>query len=144
MDMPTAIAELRRRNKPVPRPFRLPTTEEVVAAESRLGVTFSTDYRRFLLEASDVAVGILEPGVVTPDAGHLNLVETAESAWEWGVPQDWLPFCEDNADFYCLDGATVRFWSHHGGSDESWPDLASWIFDVWIKEAGHVTLGDAD
>ena len=44
-----------------------------------------------------------------------DLIESATAAWEiWGVPRDWLPFCDDNSDFYCLDGDRVRFWSHDG------------------------------
>ena len=85
-------------------------------AESALGVKFPADYRRYLLEASDVVFGALEPAVVTPDAGYLSLVEVAESAWdEMDLPRDLLPFCEDNGDYYCLaaDG-TVKFWSHNG------------------------------
>jgi hypothetical protein len=26
------------------------------------------------------------------------------------------------------------YWDHNGPSDESWPDLASWIRDVWLEE----------
>jgi hypothetical protein len=129
-----ALAELRRLHQPPPSPARLPGTEEVDAAERRLGIPFPADYRRFLLEASDVEVGTIEPGMVTPDAGHRDLMESATAAWDtWGVPRNWLPFCEDNSDFYCLDGDMVRFWSHDGATEESWPDLATWIVEVWIR-----------
>lgn len=134
MTLTETIAELRSLNEPVPRPFRLPTEAEVRSAEARLGVSFPADYRRYLLEASDVAVGTLEPAVVTPDAGHLDLVSMAESAWdEADVPRDLLPFCEDNGDYFCLNarGEVVR-WSHDGVADERWPDLARWIREVWI------------
>ena len=135
-DLTQAIDELRRRNEPVPRPARLPTDGEVAAAERALRLTFPPDYRRFLLDASDVVLGALEPSVVTPEAGHLDLVKMATDAWDVsGVPRDWLPFCGDNADFYCMDGSNVRFWSHDGATEESWPSLASWIIDVWIGEA---------
>ncbi|WP_116919250.1 SMI1/KNR4 family protein [Tamilnaduibacter salinus] len=46
-----------------------------------------------------------------------------------------LPFCEDNSDFYCLTPTgEVVFWSHNGSTAESWPNLATWIFQVWIGE----------
>ena len=50
-----------------------------------------------------------------------------------GVPVDWLPICEDNGDYYCFvpDGK-IRFWDHNGASDEHWPDLATWVKEVWI------------
>src|SRR6266496_4481376 len=102
MSLETAIETLRERNEPVPRPFRLPTEMEVAAAERTLGVTFPDDYRYFLLHGSDVAYGTLEPAVVIPDCGHLDLVEMVQTAWEVGVPRDHLPFCENNGDYYCL------------------------------------------
>jgi hypothetical protein len=114
MNLTDVLAELRNLNEPVPKPLRLPTEAEV----------------------NDVVFGALEPAVVTPDAGYLNLVEVAESAWDdMELPRDLLPFCEDNGDYYCLaaDG-TVKFWSHNGTTDESWSDLATWIKEVWIEE----------
>lgn len=137
MSLSDVLAELRELNEPVPKPLRLPTETEVNLAENRLGRKFPDDYRRYLLEASDVVYGTLEPAIVIPDAGHLSLVEIAESAWdEMDLPRDLLPFCEDNGDYYCLtaDGA-VKFWSHNGTTDESWKDLATWIKDVWIEQS---------
>lgn len=136
MNLLEVLAELRNLNEPVPKPLRLPTETEVHLAESNLGLKFPDDYRRYLLEASDVVFGTLEPAVVTPDAGYLSLVEMAESAWsEMELPRDLLPFCEDNGDYYCLaaDGS-VKFWSHNGATDESWTDLATWIKERWIEE----------
>jgi len=132
VDIGQAIAELRRRNEPVPKPLRLPTVEEVDSAERALGLTFPPDYRRYLLEASDVVFSTNEPCVVIPGYGYLDLVTTAREAWEIGVPRDWLPFCEDNADYFCLDGNTVRYWSLDGETDENWLDLGTWITEVWI------------
>jgi len=137
MNLSDVLAELRELNEPVPKPLRLPTETEVDLAENRLGRKFPRDYRRYLVEASDVVYGTLEPAVVTPDAGHLSLVEIAESAWdEMDLPRDLLPFCEDNGDYYCLtaDGA-VKFWSHNGTTDEGWEDLARWIKEVWIEQS---------
>ena len=136
MNLTEVLAELRDLNEPVPKPLRLPTETEVNLAEERLGIKFPADYRRYLLKASDVVFGTLEPAVVTPDAGHLSLIEMSESAWsEMELPRDLLPICEDNGDYYCLaaDG-TVKFWSHNGTTDESWTELATWIKQFWISE----------
>jgi len=104
MNLPDVIVELRELNEPVPKPLRLPTPDEVNAAEQQLAVKFPADYRQYLLTASDVVHGTLEPAIVIPDGGHLSLVEMAESAWdESELPRDLLPFCEDNGDYYCLD-----------------------------------------
>ncbi len=137
MNLGDVLRELRTLNKPVPRPLRLPTLEEVEAAERRLQHRFHPDFRRYLLEASDVVYGFLEPCTVTPGGGHTDLIEIAQAAWEHGgVPRDLLPICVDNADHYCMNAAgEVVFRPHDGTSDETWPDLATWIQRVWI-EAG--------
>src|SRR5262245_5135291 len=136
MNLPDVIAELRELNEEVPQPLRLPTEAEVANAESQLNLRFPADYRQYLLEASDVVFGALEPAIVIPDAGHLSLVEIAETAWdEMDVPRELLPFCEDNGDYYCLTQAgAVEFWSHDGATDDKWKNLATWIKEVWIGE----------
>ena len=136
MNLTDVLAELRQLNEPVPKPLRLPTPDEVSASEDLLVIKFPDDYRTYLLEASDVVYGALEPAIVTPDAGHLSLVEMAETAWdEMEVPRELLPFCEDNGDYYCLNKAgEVEYWSHDGATDEKWKDLATWIKEVWIDE----------
>jgi SUKH superfamily protein len=136
MNLPDVTIELRGLNEPVPKPLRLPTATEVKDAEDQLGIRFPDDYRHYLLEASDIVYGSLEPAVVTPDAGHLSLVEMVETAWnEMEVPRELLPFCEDNGDYYCLnDAGEVEYWSHNGATDEKWKDLATWIKEVWIDE----------
>jgi len=136
MNLSEVIAELRELNEPVPKPLRLPTEDEILAAESQLEIKFPADYRRYLLQASDVVYGSLEPAIVTPDAGHLSLRDMAETAWdEMEVPRELLPFCEDNGDYYCLNQAgEVEYWSHDGSTDEKWKDLATWIKEVWIDE----------
>jgi SMI1-KNR4 cell-wall len=135
VEITQAIAELRVRNEPVPKPLRLPTEDEVAGAERELGIDFPPDYRRYLLEASDVVFSTKEPCVVTLRGTRLDLVTVVREAREMGVPRDWLPFCEDNGDYYCLAGNTIRYWSHNGETDEQWPDLGTWIDQVWIGEA---------
>jgi hypothetical protein len=134
MNLDDAFRELRVRNEPVPRPFRLPTPAEVDDAERRIGVRFHPDFRRYLLEVSDVACGVIEPVTITCPESHTDLFSVAESAWDGhGVPRDLFPICEDNANFYCMNSAgEVVFWSHDGWSPERWPSLADWIEHVWL------------
>lgn len=130
-DLTEMIAELRRINRPVPRPLSLPTEAEVRGAEQRSGVRFHDDLRRYLLEASDVVYGTKEP--VTIDGSHTDIEAVILAAKESGVPDGLLPICEDNGDFFCMtETGAVAFWSHDGANDESWPDLATWISAVWI------------
>ena len=130
-----AIAELRKRNRPVPKPTRLPTATEVDNTEKSLGVRFHPDYRQLLLHGSDVVCGTIEPCTVLGDGNYTDLVEVASTAWkQMGLPRRLLPICEANGDYYCMnpDGA-VEFWSHNGLTNEKWETLADWIMKVWIK-----------
>jgi len=113
MDLNDIIIELRELNEPVPKPMRLPTSDEVDAAEVRLGVNFHPDYRKYLLEASDVVYGTIEPCTVTPDDSHTDLIKIAFAAWDKiGVPRHFLPVCEDNGDYYCINQmGEIIFWS---------------------------------
>src|SRR5438105_4017094 len=113
MDLNEAIRELRVRNERVPRPLRLPTSGEVDLAEKRVGVQFHPDFRRYLLEASDVVLGSLEPVTITRPASHTDLLKVSQSAWQaYGVPREYLPICESNADFYCIStSGEIFFWS---------------------------------
>jgi SMI1-KNR4 cell-wall len=131
------LQRLRTLNEPVPKPLRLPTVAEIADVEHRLGVAFHRDYRKYLLQASDVVYGTKEPATITAPGSHTDLAAICKHAWEgWGVPRHLLPICEDNADFYCMNAAgEVVFWSHNGQTDERWPNLATWINDVWIEEA---------
>jgi len=141
-----ALAELRRLNKPVPRPLRLPTVDEVDAAERILGIKFHPDFRTYLLQASDVIYGCLEPVQIVLPKANTSLFVVATSAWnDWGVPRDLLSICDDNADQYCIDSVgRIVFRSHDGGAEKTWPDLATWIRDVWIKESAELDDGDDD
>ncbi len=108
------------------------------AAEQRLGIRFHPDFRRYLLEVSDVVCGTKEPVTITIPDSHKDLLEVAEGAWvSYGVPRNLVPVCEDNADFYCMNPAgEIVFWSHNGLSSEQWPNLAAWIEDVWLANGG--------
>jgi hypothetical protein len=135
MNLDDAIKELRSRNRPTPKCFPLPARTDVAAMEVALGVQFHPDYVRLLLEASDVSVGPLEPATIMAPASHTYLPEVVASARHYGVPESLFPICEDNADFYCLTAeGSVVFWSHNGWDPSAWPNLASWIADVWLAD----------
>ena len=138
MDLTNVLHRLRSRNQPVPRPLRLPAADEVDDAERRLGIRFHPDFRRYLLEASDVVCGVLEPVTITRPESHTDLFKVAASAWDaYGVPRDLLPICEFNADFYCMNSSgEVVYWSHNGWASEKWRSLAEWIDQVWLEDLG--------
>ena len=123
-------------NEEVPTPPRLPTEDEVNDVEEELGVKFHPDYRQFLLQASDIVFGALEPATITDSDSHTHLPDICQAAWEeMELPKKLLPICEDNGDYYCIEkSGKIVFWSHDGTTDEKWKDLATWIAEVWIGE----------
>lgn len=133
-DLSKSIRRLRSHAKQLPIPRRLPTEGELKEVEARLGRNFHPDFRRYLLEASDVWYGHKSPVTIVNSNSHTFLERVAESAWNgYGVPTALLPVCEDNADFYCMnDRGQVVFWSHDGSTEELWGNLAIWIDAVWL------------
>ncbi|MDB5329823.1 MAG: cell wall assembly protein [Phycisphaerales bacterium] len=136
MTLDEAIARLRELNETVPIPQRLPTEAEVSAAERELGHPFHPNFRKYLLEASDVVYDTKEPVTITDPDSHTHLQTVCEDAWEqMEVPKKLLPICEDNGDYYCMNKkGEIVFWSGDGATDEKWPSLAAWIEEVWIGE----------
>ena len=129
--MDEVIARLKNLNESVPKPLRLPTEEEIRKVEKELGVEFHPDYRRFLLEASDVVYGVLEPATIPDDSGHTYIVHLAQEARALGVRTELVPIAGNNGDYYCMNNAgQVVFWSHEGATNEKWPNLAAWINEV--------------
>jgi hypothetical protein len=107
--------------------------------ERELGLLFHQDFRRYLLEISDVVFGTIEPVTINNSGLHTNLVTVTEDGWSYSIlPASYAPIRDSKSDLYCVtpDGEVV-FWPHDGTSDESWPNLAAWIEDVWIGESGH-------
>ena len=64
-----------------------------------------------------------------------ELSQALSDAREQGVPEAWLPICEDNGSYYCIDPKGItRFWTTDGNSNEQWDNIATWIKQVWIEE----------
>jgi hypothetical protein len=103
--------------------------------EKEINFCFSKEYRMLLKEANNIFYGTIELLLVTKDKKYpseLSLV--LNEAKEQGLPENWLPICQDNGSYYCLipDG-TVHYWTLDGYSNDSWKDLADWIEQVWIS-----------
>ncbi|MEM9364220.1 MAG: SMI1/KNR4 family protein [Bacteroidota bacterium] len=129
------IQRLREVNEEVPIPLRLPTDEEILSAEIALDTKFHPDFKKYLKEASDVVFGAVEPLVVVPGDDPLFLPLVAKEAWDYGLPKELFPICEDNGDYFAMDkNGQVHYWSHNGETNEKWPDLSTWINEVWLEE----------
>ena len=85
------------------------------------GSNSRADLRRYLLQASDVVFGVLEP--ITVGGGHIDFEEVLRSARQHGAFDAPTPLCEDNGDYYCVTpSGEVVFWSHNAPTDETWPN----------------------
>nr|WP_159063671.1 SMI1/KNR4 family protein [Thaumasiovibrio occultus] len=136
MDIVEAVALLIEKQETVPRPLRLPTEEEVAAAERQLNFPFPSQYRYFMLHASHVCYGVLEPALVLPDlAPYLDLIALAKRGWEQGVSNDHLAFCGDNGNFFTINqSGEVGYFDHHEADVElGGGDFKDWILEDWLE-----------
>jgi hypothetical protein len=125
---------LREYHQPVPVPLELPDDELLVEIEEELLLPIPRDVRTYLLEASDVVYGSLEPVTVADPNSHTHLPEVAAQAWSLGLPRYLLPLCETNGNYYCVDpDGEVLFWRDGDLTDESWPSIWQWVRDVWLE-----------
>jgi hypothetical protein len=125
---------LREYHQPVPVPLELPDDELLVEIEEELLLPIPRDVRTYLLEASDVVYGSLEPVTVADPNSHTHLPEVAAQAWSLGLPRYLLPLCETNGNYYCVDpDGEVLYWRDGDLTDESWPSIWQWVRDVWLE-----------
>ncbi|MFK0382972.1 SMI1/KNR4 family protein [Agrobacterium sp. NPDC090273] len=134
-DMDEVIDEVNRLDHPSERKKPLPSDALVARYEVAIGLEFPEDYKKFLKNISNAFVGYLSPLTLNEDMAGIygELSSAIEQGRAVGVPRDWLPICEDNGDYYCMapDGK-VHFWDHNGPTAETWPDIATWVKDVWL------------
>lgn len=125
---------LRDNHQAVPVPLELPEEEDLVVIEEELLLSIPRDMRQYLLEASDVVTGSLEPVTVADPHAHTHLPEVAALAWSLGVPRHLLPLCEDNGSYYCVDPeGEVVLWGDGDLTGETWDSVWQWVRDVWLE-----------
>ncbi|AZL73504.1 MULTISPECIES: SMI1/KNR4 family protein [Pseudomonas] len=116
-------------------PFRIPTDADIAEAERVLKFRFPDQYVRFLKEGSNVENAVLDAALIVRGCSYLDIFEISAFAWDHaGVPRDWLPFIEDNGDYFLIsESGAVRYWSHNGSTDEHWPSFSAWFQQVCIE-----------
>ena len=134
MEAEEIIDMLRDSNQPVPVPLDLPDEDVLVEVEEQILLPSPRDMRTYLLEASDVIYGSLEPVTAADPYSHTYLPEVAAVAWSLGVPRYLVPLCEDNGSYYCVEPeGEVVLWRNGDLTDETWPSVWHWIHDVWLE-----------
>lgn len=133
-DIDEILDMLRDHNEPVPVPLELPDEDRLVEIEEEILLPIPRDVRTFLLEASDVVYGSLEPVTAADPNSHTYLPEVTATAWSLGVPRYLLPICDDNGAFYCADpDGEILLWRDGELTEETWPSIWHWIRDVWLS-----------
>ncbi|WP_053981120.1 SMI1/KNR4 family protein [Marinagarivorans algicola] len=113
--------------------LELPEDDEITAIEEAIYVQIRGDYRDFLLTASDLVIGALEPATVTDPHSHTYLPELTCHAWEQGLSRELLPICQSANGYFCLDMEDqIIEWIDGQIEPGSWPSIWSWAADVWL------------
>ncbi|MGD8174566.1 SMI1/KNR4 family protein [Marinimicrobium sp. ARAG 43.8] len=132
--MEQTLERLRRAHQPVPVPLELPGEDELVEVEEELLLPIPREMRRFLLTASDIVTGSLEPVTAADPHSHTYLPEVAAVAWSMGLPRYLLPLCESHGNYYCVEPeGEVLFWREGELTDEAWDDVWQWAREVWLE-----------
>jgi hypothetical protein len=125
---------LRDHNIEVPVPLDLPDEDQLVLIEEELLLPIPRDVRQFLLEASDVIFGTLEPVTAADPNSHTYLPEVTAVAWSLGVPRYLLPICEDKGAYYCADPeGEIVLWEKGELTEHTWQSIWQWVRDVWLE-----------
>lgn len=118
--------------------YNKPDDDTIAYYENELGLKFHDLYKIFLKQLSDCVVDDYDFFTLTPSNQKpffSDLITEAVKAWGLGVPRNWIPFCEDNGNYFCVDEeGVVHYWDHNGPTDERWDNLADWMQQVLIDE----------
>ncbi len=132
--MQEMIDELREVAEQVPVPLELPEHDQVVDAQEQILMPLPADFREFLMEASDVIYGTLEPVTAADPSSHTYLPEVTATAWSLGMPREMIALCESRKGYYCVaqDGE-IKLWRDGDYDDETWENIWYWVRDVWLE-----------
>jgi hypothetical protein len=125
---------LRDHNEAVPVPLELPDDDQLIQIEEEILLPIPRDIKEYLLEASDVVYGSLEPVTAADRNSHTYLAEVTAVAWSLGVPRHLLPICEDRGMYYVADPeGEIILWKDGELTEKTWPTIWQWVRDVWLE-----------
>lgn len=131
--MNDVIEKLQELNEPVPVPLELPSFDQLVDVEEQILIPLPADLKEYLLEASNVIFGSIEPVTVADPYSHTYLPEVTSYAWSIGLPRELVPICQISDDFYCIDqDGQIHFWQNGDFTEDPWDSFWDWAEDVWL------------
>lgn len=131
--MEEIVEFLRENNEAVINPLDLPDHEDLVAIEEEILMPIPFEYREFLLSVSDVVYGKVEPATAADPRSHTYLSEMTAYAWDIGLSREYLPVCEYDQGYACVDqDGQIFFWKNGELTDKQWETIWHWVRDVWV------------
>jgi len=103
MDTLENIIELLKSKAKITPPAKFPPSiDDIIEIQNQFDFTFTEDFNGFLKTTIGLFYGKVQPGTVSSNPVFTSLNRVILNAQEYGVPNDVIPFCEDNANFYCV------------------------------------------
>ncbi|WP_299793547.1 SMI1/KNR4 family protein [uncultured Shewanella sp.] len=128
------IEQLRELSETVPIPLELPTFEQLVVVEEEILIPLPAELKEYLLFASDVIYGTIEPVTASDPYSHTYLPEVTAYAWSIGMPREYIAICQQGNSFYCIDQeGQVMLWSEDELESETWESFWQWAEEVWLQ-----------
>lgn len=132
--MEDIIELLQEANVAVPVPLELPDEDLLVEIEEQILISLPDEYKHFLLEVSDIVCGSIEPATAVDPQSHTYLPEMAATAWDRGMPREFIPICEHAEGYYCISQeAQIFLWDQSSGLTDEWPSIWNWAKEVWLE-----------
>jgi hypothetical protein len=133
-DTKNVLKKLRGLNEVTLSQRAIPSIGEIEHFQTQYNIVLPSEYKKFLLECSDVIYSTLQPGLILPLGAYYSLDTIVNNGWNMGVAKDNISFCEDNGDFYCFNkNGELEYWGHAGYSHEKWNSFAHWVGSVWLS-----------
>lgn len=133
--MEDVIELLLEYNQPIPVPLELPDDDDLLDVQEQILIHLPHELREFLLEASHVVYGHLEPVTASDPNSHTYLPEVAARSWDLGMPRHLVPLCLEGDHCFAVEpDGTVLCWSFSNDDylDDSWETVWHWIRDYWL------------
>ncbi|QDO82879.1 SMI1/KNR4 family protein [Shewanella psychropiezotolerans] len=128
------IEQLQELSETVPTPLELATFEQIVVVEEEILMPLPAELKEYLLYASDVIYGSLEPVTASDPYSHTYLAEVTAYAWSIGMSREYVAICQQGNSFYCIDQeGQVILWSEDELESETWDSFWQWAEHVWLQ-----------
>lgn len=123
-----------------------PTVNEVYSCQSDMKVQFPREYIEFLLHASDIRFGEIEPVQLTAPENE-NYLPTVFSKLEerknkLSLHGTYYPLSMNLGDFFCLtEELDVIFIGRNHVADYSWESIEDWMAKIWLTSEFKIKQG---